>query len=77
MCGVCCSLETLQASLRSVVALTESLGVGDRLLQLRSLRRDHRDHTSSALANQWRYTRQYFDAATGPYKMGARDYEPA
>ncbi len=32
--------------------------------------------TSSALANPWRYTGQYFDVSTGLYKMGARYYQP-
>ncbi len=32
--------------------------------------------TSSAVANPWRYTGQYFDAATDLYKVGARYYQP-
>ncbi len=31
---------------------------------------------SGAVANPWRYTGQYQDAATGLYKMGARYYQP-
>ncbi len=32
--------------------------------------------SSGAVANPWRYTGQYQDAATGLYKMGARYYQP-